>query len=175
MKEHRPEDHLSYDELLRALVQGTDLPAQKLAHLQACPTCRQALARAEARFRGIGKMARKMAPDPPRSFRLPARRPAPAARFKRLGSLLAAGAAVALILVAATWTARHLTPAPVPSTVAVSTLEQDRRLMQEVDALVDNALPDAYQRLAAFSEPVFDEDLINWIVPSIEEDDNSLT
>ena len=47
--------------------------------------------------------------------------------------------------------------------------------MQEINALVDNALPPAFQNLAAFSGPVLDEDLINRIVPSIEEDDHSLT
>ena len=53
-------------------------------------------------------------------------------------------------------------------------LEDDRRLMKEVDALIENALPEPLRELAAVSEPPLnlDEDLINWIVPSIEEDDS---
>ena len=174
MKTQRPEEHLTYDDLLKALAGADDLAEGKQAHLKACASCRQSLARVERRFSGIGRMARKMAPEPSRPFRLPEKRRLPLAG--RFNPILATGAAIALIVLASTWLSHRMgsmmdtTPA-----VTVSTLEQDKRLMEEVDALVNNALPESFQSLASFSDLDLDEDLINWIVPSIDEDDNSLT
>ena len=80
-----------------------------------------------------------------------------------------------LLLVFASWWSQHgRGPQPLPQ-IAGQKLEEDRKLMQEVDALVDNALPPAFQNMASFSGTVLDEDLINRIVPSIEEDEHSLT
>ena len=50
----------------------------------------------------------------------------------------------------------------------------DRELMQEINALIDSALPSAVQRVAAVATPQYDEDLINWIVPSIQVDEDML-
>jgi hypothetical protein len=49
--------------------------------------------------------------------------------------------------------------------------EEETRLLAEVDALVDDALPKAYQHVAVAAEPIFSKDLIDWIVPSIDVDD----
>ncbi|MEJ2041568.1 MAG: hypothetical protein P8X55_21965, partial [Desulfosarcinaceae bacterium] len=144
-------------------------------HLAGCPTCRQALERVEQRFERIGRMARKSVPAPRRTFRLPQGRTAAARRRTRL--VLALGTLALLVIVFASWLYqqdRDRTHGPLME-MAAHRLDEDRKLMQEVDALVDNALPPAFQNLASFSGPVFDEDLINRIVPSIEEDDNSLT
>jgi hypothetical protein len=46
--------------------------------------------------------------------------------------------------------------------------------MAEVDALVRDALPVAYQQVAVVSEPILSEDLIDWIVPSIDEEDDPI-
>jgi hypothetical protein len=55
-------------------------------------------------------------------------------------------------------------------------LAEDQQFMVEVNALIENALPEPFRELAASAAPPtdLDEDLINWIVPSIEEE-NSLT
>jgi hypothetical protein len=56
----------------------------------------------------------------------------------------------------------------------------DRQLMEEVAALVDNALPADYQQLASLGESdapdesQADDDLLDWILPplnEVEEDD----
>ena len=47
--------------------------------------------------------------------------------------------------------------------------ENDDQLMAEVDALVENALPEKYQQLAALSDDRSVEDLdefMDWLVPS---------
>jgi hypothetical protein len=54
----------------------------------------------------------------------------------------------------------------------------DFRLMAQIDALVDDALPVAYQALTAMEWPVLrierpnDESLIDWVVPPLDDDDD---
>ena len=50
--------------------------------------------------------------------------------------------------------------------------ETDDALMAEIDALVANALPAAYREMASASDSQSIEDLIEWIVPSIDEEED---
>lgn len=173
MEQRLEEKHLDYDELLKAAAGTDDQAEERREHLASCSSCQQALARVTQRFDRLGRMARKAAPAPRRVIRLPRARTA--AGRRRMKPILALGTAALLLLVFGSWWVQQgLGPQTLPK-VAAQKLEEDRRLMQQIDALVDNALPPAFQDLASFSGPIFDEDLINRIVPSIEEDDNSLT
>lgn len=174
MMERRPKErHLDYNDLLKAVAGLDDQTAAPHEHLATCSSCQQALQRLEQRFDRLGRMARKAAPAPRRVIRLP--QPRTAAGRRRMKPILALGTAALLLLVFASWWVQQgRGPQPLPQ-VAEQKLEEDRRLMRQIDALVDNALPPAFHDLASFPGPIFDEDLINRIVPSIEEDDNSLT
>ena len=61
-----------------------------------------------------------------------------------------------------------------PFGVLLRSLEEEAQLMAEVDALVKDALPAPYQRVAVSSEPILSKDLIDWIVPSIDEEDENI-
>jgi len=174
--------HLDQDELLLALAQSPELPASRQEHLISCQTCSQASVRMLESFDRIGRAARLMAPSPSRPFRLPQMEQGSGLtrrswRF-RLPVLTAATAAVILIGFALLWSGFpglfDLQPFGNPAVppTASYTLEQDRELMEEIDALVENALPPAFNALVATGDPELDEDLINWIVPSIEEENN---
>jgi hypothetical protein len=166
------EQHLTYDELLKALARMDDQSQDCRRHLADCSACQQALARVEQRYTRIGQMAGNMAPTPSQPFRLPRKQTVSRWRMK---PLMAMGAVAVLIMMFFLWQPLlDGTPGALPK-MAMQQLEEDRVLMQEINALVENALPPAYRNLTAFSRPIFDEDLINRIVPSIEEDDNSLT
>lgn len=166
--------HLTYDELLRAVVDATDLGRQRRTHLDQCPQCLRAVQRLEQRYTRMGRMARRMAPEPSRSFRVPqGTRPA---TFRHARPALAMGLAGALVLFVTLWWSPGFRPDPAPplqkpSPLAVATPEQERELMQEVDALVANALPPDLQELAAVTESNPSQDLIEWVLPSIEEDE----
>jgi hypothetical protein len=170
---HQHAIHLTYDELLRAVVDTTDLERQRRTHLDQCPQCLSAVQRLEKRYTRMGRMARRMAPEPSRSFRVPhGTRPA---SFRHGKPALAMGLAGALVLFVTLWWSPGFRSGPAPpmqpSPMAAATPEQDRELMQEVDALVANALPPALQELAAVTESNPSEDLIEWVLPSIEEDE----
>jgi anti-sigma factor RsiW len=170
---HYPEPHLNPDDLLQALAQTADPQARRQKHLDACPDCRAALERLEKGYARFAQKARDLAPLPAKPFRLP-EQPSPA-RW-RLKPLIATGlvAVLLLLLGLAVWPPHFFSPGQHRSQVAAVDLEADRQLMEDVNALVDNALPPAYQQLVAASDFKMDEDLINWIVPSIEDDEDSL-
>ena len=70
MMEQRPfEQHLDYDELLKAVAGADDQIEARREHLATCGKCQQALARVEQRFDRLGRMARASAPQPRRAFR----------------------------------------------------------------------------------------------------------
>lgn len=169
------EKHVIDDDLLKALVDIDDLPPDQQDHVKACPACRSELARLERRYTRIGEFAKASAPVPSRPFRLPGRAHRPLSR--RLIPVLAAGVTAALVVAIVIWRPGPFGTLSTPVPLTAQVLEDDRRLMKEVDALIENALPEPLRELAAVSEPPMnlDEDLINWIVPSIEEDDDSLT
>ena len=176
MKNHRPEQHLTPDELLAALVDANELAAGRQSHFKHCPSCQRDLQMLERRFERIGKMAQSLSPSPSRPFRLPEKKITSSARH--IKAVFATGLAAALVLVLSIWGSLHFGHQVTLPEMTAQSLEADRRLMQEVDALVRNALPKPYRQLAAVSEPgpELDEDLINRIVPSIEEgDDDTMT
>ena len=162
--------HLSQEDLLLALVDRNDLDSQQAVHLNECPVCQQKLDRIALRYDRMGKLAAHLAPAPAANIRLP-QKVSPASR-SRLRPLMAVGAAAAMVLLITTIWPRTHTEIPIQASPPM--VISDRQLMQEIDALVDNALPPAVQQLAAVATPQFDEDLINWIVPSIQEDGDLL-
>ena len=162
--------HLSRDDLLIALVDCSDLSGRQADHLKECPACQKELDRIALRYDRLGKMAAQLAPAPFKSIRLSERRSS-VSRY-RLRPLIAVGVAGAIILLMTTFWPRNPAESPIPSSPQM--VLSDRELMQEINALIDSALPSAVQRVAAVATPQYDEDLINWIVPSIQVDEDML-
>lgn len=166
--------HLSHDELLVAAVDRTDLPDGRKAHLEDCPGCQRELSRVIGRLTRLGRMAADMTPQPSKRFRLP-EKSEPSLRWLIKPSWAMAVAAT-LLLGITIWHPQWLS-GPDQQEVAVIDLSADRRLMVAVDDLVDNALPEDYQQLAALSDPLplsdeyIEDDLLDWIVPPLDEED----
>ena len=173
MMNQRPEQHLTYDDLLRTLVDQTDLGSAQQSHLASCPRCRNQAEELKKRFGRLGKMARKLAPEPVRPFRVPVHgMPGGRWHFKPATALAAIGV---LIFVFTVWWPRSADHTDAPAPMMASNIEQDDRLMGEIDDILDNALPEDYQQLAAVSESHDIEnvdELMDWMVPSIDEEDD---
>lgn len=172
--------HLTYDEQLRAMVDVADLSDSRRRHLEACETCRHEVDGLGHRFIQLGKTAEALAPAPKRPFRLPRQRAGAVGR--RFSFMWATGALAVLLFMIVIWWPENFSTDHHPSGHSVSITAQqlidDLQFMKEVDALIENALPEPYRQLAASSAPPtdLDEDLINWIVPSISiEEGDSLT
>lgn len=160
--------HLQYDQLLKALVDTTDLEDEARVHLEACSGCQRQVTRLAQRYHRIGQMARKMAPEPSRAFRVPSHQGSVAKR--RFKPALALGMIAAMILMFTIWWPQQYQSVDVPELVATDESDIDDPLMDEIDALVADALPAIYQELASVVESPSTEDLIEWIVPPIEEE-----
>jgi hypothetical protein len=171
--------HLTHAELLKALVDTADLTADQREHMLACPTCHKDYARLDARFTRIGQKAEQIAPKPARAFRLPTTQTASARWIFK--PVWAVGFAAALLLaIAVLWPQQWFSGAQRQNAAAIDPAA-DRQLMEEVAALVDNALPASYQELSSLGEPdgpdeiQMDQDLLDWILPPLqgdEEDDS---
>lgn len=177
MMNHSPNPHLTphltYDDLLRTLVDASDLGPEQHAHLETCHRCRKQAEEMKRRYRRLGQMARSQTPAPSRPFRVPAHQ-APGSRrqFKPAMALAALGV---MAFVFTVWWPRPADHTDAPAPMVASNLEQDDRLMGEIDDMLDNALPEAYQQLAVVTESHNVEnldDLMDWMVPSIDEEDD---
>ncbi len=165
--------HMSSDEIAIAMVDREALTADRRAHLRDCSICSKQLAQFEDRLLGIGKAARKMAPAPSRPFRLPQTRTR--SHWQRK-PVMAMGIAAVVLLAVVVWQPAPISPPGIPSVASFDAAE-DQRLMEDIDAIVENALPEVYQELASFDMPDLTDDDIgddpsDWIVPSLQEDED---
>jgi hypothetical protein len=169
MTHHDPDFHLTDDELLRAMIDPLDLDAARQAHLHSCRHCRRQTEDLTARYRRLGQMARGMTPEPRQAFRVPADH-APGRRWY-LKPAMALGVMGVLVFVVTLW--RPFTRiSPTPPPMVAEKFENDARLMEEIDALVEDALPEKYRQLAGLPGDRSLEDLdafIDWVVPSPED------
>jgi hypothetical protein len=175
MLNQRPDEHLSKDELLQALVDMADLTTARQFHLGQCTDCQNDLARLQQSFSRLEKVARQMVPTPSRPFRLPHK--AAPQKWWLFRPMWATGVAAAIILVFFLWWPHQLDrSAPVPNVARQHTVVGDS-LLDQVDALVDNALPPVVQQLTALSDMDASQSIMDWVVPPIDEmdDDNSWT
>lgn len=165
--------HLNQDELIRAAVDTSDLPEERQNHLSGCHECSQKLKRLSQQLNGLGQTALRMAPTPKRPFRLPTTQQS----SKRLllpawGVGMAAAILVAAVVLKPQWPWSPSLQGPGVNAAA------DRKLMVEVNALVDNALPETFQQLAVLSSPATTDtpdtegDFMDWIAPDIDTDDD---
>ncbi len=172
MKHHNPDKHLTYDELMVAMTDVSDLDRPQQVHLNACLHCQRQLEEMAHRFTRLGKMAEQMAPAPSQPFRVPARH-ATIWRWQFKPGV-ALGVLGVLIFAFTFWwpTPSDHSDQSVP--MVAYNMEEEAQLMAEVDALVKDALPVVYQKVAVVSEPILSKDLIDWIVPSIDEEDENI-
>ena len=162
--------HLTYDDMLRALVDRNDLGVDARAHLDSCPRCQSQVRRLAGRYERMGQMARSLAPAPAGPFRVPDQRTFGVRwQFK---SALAVGLAGTLVFFFTVLWPHYFDSPDSLQTEFAQGGDTETRLMAQIDALVQDALPEGYQALAMGTDSDItdlSEDLIDWIVPSIEE------
>lgn len=172
MIKQNPDSHLTYDELLQTLADASDLIPEQQAHLESCHRCRRQAEDLQHRYHRLGKMARNMAPEPSRPFRVRAHQMPKSRWYLQPG--VAVGILGVLVFVFTVWWPHPTDHSHVPVPAAAYNAEEEAQLMAEVDALLNDALPKAFQLVAVAPEPILSEDLIDWIVPSIDEDDETV-
>jgi hypothetical protein len=173
------ESHLRSDEILVAVVDHKDLPQERQDHLKACPVCSSEMENNQRRLRKLGVLARQSTPLPGARVRLPDEdevdhRHGGIQRWFRLkpaGVMLAAAVLALLVAILGPY-GRNMKVAPRPQSArnmaAQSISDDSASLMERMQELIENPLPEGYREIAAVIDltPVgYDMD---FLVPEIE-------
>jgi hypothetical protein len=145
------QDHLSQDQVIKAVIDEERLPPEARVHLSACDVCQEKKDEAEMRLRRLGRMAQSLAPQPSRGKIGVAdyfRRPALPGRWG-LRLAIALSMAVVMILMVARWhPSVWRSQAQHPDNIASDWLaDSDNLLMNEIARMDEPAIRQQYQRL----------------------------
>jgi anti-sigma factor RsiW len=164
--------HLNEDQLLRAVVDETDLPAAVQNHLSTCPVCRVEKGRFEEKLARLGDMAERLAPSPAKKVKLPRRESSKSAGrpWNWRGALAAGLAAAAVVLVVAYGSVLLKTRQEDRIAALSQEMRNDEQLMTEIRGLSENALPVFCLDIFGASDPGLDEEFIEFVVPFTDDD-----
>ena len=157
--------HLSEDELIAALIDEKDLPPDRYIHLSECRKCASNKESLHQQLSGIGRKAARLTPLLSKKLYLPQAESKQRYRRRRyLTSAFGSAFVIILVIMAAWWPGSSKTNKIDPGVHTQS----DDTLLQQVSALIENPLPDTYREIADIAEPDMEEDVTDFIVPSVE-------
>ncbi|OQY03393.1 MAG: hypothetical protein B6I22_11805 [Desulfobacteraceae bacterium 4572_123] len=163
--------HLNEDQLLRVFVDKVGLPDTARTHLAGCPLCRAKKQRIENDLAAFGKIARQSVPKQQKRVRLPADA-SPSRKLSGWYRLTAMGAAVAVLLVISViwWPGRGLLVPDKNTPVAAWDRQDDEKFMAQIRVLTENDLPQVYLDISAGLDYEDNEEFIDFVVPSLDQD-----
>ena len=170
MNNHK-DRHLNEEELLLFVVEETQPPMPLQEHLAACPRCRANKEELERDLARLGQMAERYAPSPKRRISLPLEE-----TRRSLGwswswrAFAGAAAAAALVLILVWWSPMTRNMPGGNGDMLAQEMEEAEQFMAEVGTLVENALPPVYMDILAESGAGFDDEFIEFVVPSVEDE-----
>lgn len=162
--------HLDEDQLIRAVVDETDLPAAVRSHLAECDQCRTGKQSFEQELVSLGQVAERLAPKPKKRIVLPApKTKRTTLSFLDWRNLVAAAATVAAVLIVfwGTHIVRDISGQRAAERIAER--REAQQLLTEVNMLVDNALPTFYLEISSDKDPNYDEEFYQFLIPPTNE------
>ena len=158
--------HLHDDQIIRSLVDKTDLPAAVREHLASCPQCRAARENLKRTAVRLGDLARMNAPTRQKTIRLPGRKPQKTAWWSRdWRTLSALGAAAGIVLVIGVLLSLH-TIQERSQAKLYDEMIKDERFMSEINLLQKSDLPQSWLDISGESEVNINEEMLELISPS---------
>lgn len=164
--------HLSEDEIVVAVVDPADLAPSRQRHLHQCQQCEAARRHLETGFARFGERVDQFTPSPLGPASLPDR----PKRGRRIDwnwawkGITAAAAAAMVILVVNMWPQQPSTGPLHLSRVAEKGPVETERLAGQVNALVENALPESYVVITGGNGSLLDDAFMDFIVPPVTEE-----
>ncbi len=163
--------HLDEDQLLWAVVVEAELPLPLQEHLSACPQCRANKERFERDLARLGQMAERFAPSPKGPVSLPVEEPRGSIGWSwGWRAYVSAAVAAALVVILVWWSPVHRNTPGDNGDLLAREMEEAEQLMTEVSMLVENALPPVYLDISVESGVGFDEEFMQFVVPSVEDE-----
>jgi len=167
------ETHLKEADLLQAVVDEADLTASLQEHLKTCRLCHSEKDRLELALAELGDRAERFAPASSRRVALPVRESTRRALswYWNWRRTLVAGMAVAVAAIIVVYGGISVRKVEEAKLAALTQeIWEDELLMTEISALSENALPLFCSDISGESYPDFDEDFMDFVVPSTEAD-----
>ena len=163
--------HLEEEQILQAIVDISDLPNDQQAHLAACPVCLAEKGRLDKMLLQVGNMAKASAPAVTGRLVLPDRHPGFLQRWIFGAGPWARIAVPALLILILVTSVLVLQPDQDKhmSVVTEQTIDPEQ-LLSDIDRLIENPLPQELQTMISIVEIDPDEDFMEYIVPTTEND-----
>ncbi|MBW2093956.1 MAG: hypothetical protein JRI80_03630 [Deltaproteobacteria bacterium] len=169
MKEYA-DKHLTEDQIIRSVIDETELPRHLKEHLDRCSECREEKVRLERDLAALGDAASRLAPRPKRPVVLPE------TREKSLGWLaghhswaLASAVCAVLVVFFLGWNFFIRLPQSRLAGVEAE-IQKDGQFMAEINELVENPLPQVYRAISGEGYAEVDEDLMDFVIPEAGEE-----
>jgi hypothetical protein len=165
--------HLSEDQIIRAVVDESELSLPVRQHLGHCNQCRAQKARLEQNLVRLGQLAGQFVPVPHQRLSLQASETLPSLRWSwNWKTALGTALATAALFVFVWWASQgeEIFETYGTENVIVQDLTTSESLMTEVSILSENALPQEYMDIAAETGSEINEEFINFMAPLIEDD-----
>lgn len=163
------ERHLDEQQLIQAVVDENDLPRSMQAHLVSCHQCRSSKVSFEQELGQLGQLAERYSPPPQRRITIPVHEArSPRGTFWNWRNAIAAAATVTAVLLVFWGTTSFRQPTEFKIAGTPSELMEAKRLMTEVNVLVENALPPLYLEITAEYEPDYDREFYQFLIPQTE-------
>jgi hypothetical protein len=163
------EHHLDEQQLIQAVVDERDLSGSMQTHLAACRQCRSGKESFEKELAHLGQTAERYAPMPRKRISLPVHEAVSAPRtFLNMRNAIGAVAAAAAVFLVFWGTTIVRNPSGFGTADTPSELMEAKRLISDVNMLVDNALPPLYLELSAESKPDYEKEFFQFLIPRIE-------
>jgi hypothetical protein len=160
--------HLEEEQLIRAIVDQSDLPEPVRKHLSACSTCSEKKQDMERELRVLGELGQAYAPSPPRRMILPEKEPSYFRLWTWQKTMAAAATVVAiLVLIVAIWfRIPRIGPEKANLDVYHPATEEERRFI-EASALEEDPFSPFHQFVIGGAYPVLDEGFVEFVSTSI--------
>ena len=160
--------HLEEEQIIRAIVDESDLSEAARKHMAACSTCGEKKQEMEKELRVLGKLAQAYAPSPPRRMILPEKEPFYLRPWTWQKILLAGASAVAvLLLVVAIWFYVPRTGSEKAKLDIYNSTSEEELLFIEARALEEDLFPPFHRFVTGGSYPVLDEGFVEFVSTSL--------
>lgn len=170
--------HLDEDQILRAMVDASELSSSMRKHLEYCERCRSQKEGLEKELAHLGRVAEQFAPLPRERLNVDKiDEPEPARWLWMWRPALGIAIAMTVLVIFSWWPKQEsgVFKTDGGTKVVADDLKGSESLMTAIGILSENALPQAYLDIAAETESAMYEEFINFIAPLTENDSLSFT
>jgi hypothetical protein len=163
--------HLNEDQIIRAVVDGDNLPRALRTHLSECPQCTANKEKIESDLARLGRMAERFSPSPEKKVLLPAEKPKQSIWWSWQWHAAFGAAAAAVFVIFVMGITPFFRPAPGgKDRTYTEQMAEAESFMTEVDMLAKNALSQEYMDIAGESDEEPDEEFMDFLIPIIEDE-----